>query len=54
MGTSPALVIRSPSRMTPSLKGLEAPTAAFADDSAALRTAGPALPSSLTANSGPY
>ena len=35
-------------------EGIEAPATAFADESAASRTIGPALPSSLTANSGPY
>src|SRR5262249_8825889 len=51
---SPALVILSPSRMTPSRNGFETPAAAFADESAASSTIEPALPSSLTANSGPY
>ena len=54
MSTSPALVIRSPSRMTPSWTGFDAPATAFADESAASTTTCPALPSSLTANSGPY
>ena len=54
IGTSPALVIRSPSRMTPSVKGsIPGNARAFADVYAAATTVAPALPSSLTAKSGP-
>jgi hypothetical protein len=54
IGTSPALVIRSPSRMTPSVRASTPGNAlAFADVYAAATTAAPALPSSLTAKSGP-
>src|SRR5262249_54900360 len=48
IGTSPALVIRSPSRMTPSVRGSTPGNAhAFADSYAAVTIVAPALPSSL-------